>query len=107
MSGPADYLDLGSWNASCSMCGGVFKAFQLRKHWQGQYRCDRCWEARNAQDFVRATPDVQTPPWTQLTNYTAQTFCTPNGCSAVPGQAEPGCAYPGYLSPAYNSSSDI
>ena len=63
--GQADYLELGTWNASCSMCGHKFKANQLTKNWQGQYRCSRCQESRHPQDFVRAVPDVQTPPWTQ------------------------------------------
>ena len=63
--GQADYLSLGTWNALCSMCGHKFKASQLTKNWQGQYRCSRCQESRHPQDFVRAVPDVQTPPWTQ------------------------------------------
>lgn len=63
--GKADYLLLGDWNTLCSMCGFKFKASQLSKNWQGQYRCNRCQEARHPQDFVRAVPDVQTPPWVQ------------------------------------------
>lgn len=66
--GKADYLDLGTWNSVCSMCGHKFKASQLTKNWQGQYRCSRCQESRHPQDFVRAVPDIQTPPWTQPTN---------------------------------------
>ena len=63
--GQADYLSLGTWNSVCSMCGHKFKANQLTKNWQGQYRCAKCQESRQPQDFVRAVPDVQTPPWTQ------------------------------------------
>ena len=63
--GRADYLDLGNWNARCSMCGAKYKASQLTKNWQGMYRCSRCQEPRQAQDFVRGVPDIQTPPWIQ------------------------------------------
>jgi len=69
--------------------------------------CEEHWEIRQPQDFVRATPDVQTPPWTQPmpTNVFAG-FCTPEGLSAVPGQAVPGCLVPGFLSPSYIETED-
>ena len=63
--GRADYLAPGDYNAMCSRCGKKFKASMLRRHWQGMYRCDKCWEPRQPQDFVRAIPDVQTPPIVQ------------------------------------------
>lgn len=63
--GQADFLELGSWNARCSMCNFKFKSNQLTKNWQGMMRCYRCQESRQPQDFVRAIPDIQTPPWTQ------------------------------------------
>lgn len=69
MSGPrkgkADYLQLGDWNAVCYQCGRKFKASELRRHWQGYYVCDKHWEARHPQDFVRGVQDIQTPPWAQ------------------------------------------
>ena len=69
MSGPikgrADYLELGDWNAVCSMCGRKRKASWLVKNWQGMWRCPEHNEPRQPQDFVRAVPDVQTPPWVQ------------------------------------------
>lgn len=105
--GRADYLELGDWNATCSMCGRKRKASTLVKNWQGQYRCPEHNEPRHPQEFVRAVPDVQTPPWVQPYADTYAAFCTPNGMSAVPGQAQPGCAYPGYLSPLYNEDSPI
>lgn len=106
--GHADYLDLGNWNAVCFFCGFKFKASELKRHWQGFYVCRGCWEPRQPQDFVRALPDTQFPPWVQpMPANTYGTMCTPNGQSAVPGQMEPGCAYPGYLSPMYNADSDI
>jgi len=63
--GRADYLALGDWNAVCYQCGRKRKASQLKRYWQGYYVCPEHWEIRQPQDFVRAVPDVQTPPWTQ------------------------------------------
>lgn len=65
MTGRADYLELGSWNAVCYFCGFKHKAADLRRHWQGFYVCERCWEPRQTQDFVRAVPENMTPPWAQ------------------------------------------
>lgn len=63
--GQADYLELGSWNAVCSLCGRKRKASQLVRNWQGLWRCPEHNEPRNAQDFVRGIQDIQTPPWVQ------------------------------------------
>lgn len=63
--GQADYLALGDWNAICFFCGNKYKASQLKRYWTGVWVCDRCWEPRQTQDFVRGIPDIQTPPWIQ------------------------------------------
>lgn len=98
VKGRADYLDLGDWNAACSMCGRKRKASTLTRNWQGQWRCPEHDEPRQPQDFVRAVPDVQTVPWAQLETdldpFTGH-FCTSNGNSAMPGAAMPGCTLPG------------
>jgi hypothetical protein len=67
--GRADYLELGTWNATCSLCGSKYKANELKKHWTGWYRCTDCWEPRQPQDFVRGVQDVQTVPWSQPESY--------------------------------------
>jgi hypothetical protein len=64
----SDYYAFGDFNANCSMCAGKFKGSQLRRHWQGLYRCTRCWEPRQPQDFVRAGPAQQPPPFVQPPN---------------------------------------
>ena len=65
MTGRADYLALGDWNTVCFQCGRKRKASTMKKHWQGYYVCPEHWEPRQAQDFVRSVPDIQTPPWVQ------------------------------------------
>lgn len=63
--GKADYLELGTYNASCYQCGRKFKANMLVRNWQGYYVCPPHNEPRQPQDFVRGVQDIQTPPWTQ------------------------------------------
>ena len=75
MSGPvkgrADYLELGDWNAACSMCGRKRKASTLVRNWQGLYRCAEHNEERQPQDFVRGVKDNMSVPWIQdeITSY--------------------------------------
>lgn len=101
--GEADYYARGDWNAQCYVCGGKFKASALKRHWQGYWVCEKDWEPRHPQDFVRSVKDNMTPPWTQpWPDNPFVIFCTPNGTSALPAFAMPGCALPGYISPMFD-----
>ena len=95
VKGRADYLELGDWNAACSMCGRKRKASELVKNWQGYYRCPEHNEPRQPQDFVRGEADIQTPPWVQPQTDLNIQICTYNGLSAIPDYALPGCMTPG------------
>jgi hypothetical protein len=59
----------GDWNSTCYRCGIKFKASQLRKTWQGFYVCDKDWEPRHPQDFVKSVPDNPGVPWVQHVNW--------------------------------------
>lgn len=63
--GRADYYAEGDWNAACFQCARKRKASQMVKNWQGYWVCPEHNEPRHPQDFVRAVPDVQAPPWVQ------------------------------------------
>ena len=63
--GKADYLILGDWNTQCYQCGQKAKASQLVRNWKGYYVHPEHNEPRQTQDFVRAVPDPQIPPWVQ------------------------------------------
>lgn len=67
-AGEADYLELGSWNVSCSMCGRKRKSSKVVQNWQGQYRCPWHNEIRQPQDFVRNVKDIMTVPFAQPEN---------------------------------------
>lgn len=102
-SGKADHLDLGDYNAVCFECGRKFKASMLMKHWQGYFVCESCWEPRQPQDFARAVPDNQTPPWVQpMPAWQGGTQCFPNGQTSYPDDAIPDCVMPDYVSPFYD-----
>lgn len=85
----------GSWNVICSMCGHKYKANEVVKNWQGMYRCRRCDEPRQPQDFARGVPDNSSVPFAQLPARNFLLFCDVNGRSAIPGYATPGCMIPG------------
>jgi len=64
--GQADFYEEGGWNAVCYECGRKFKASTMRKHWQGYYVCQRDWEPRHPQDYVRGVVDNQIAEMIQL-----------------------------------------
>ena len=101
--GSADHLVLGDWNAVCSMCGHKFKASELVKHWHGMMRCRTCNEARHPQEYVRAVPDMQTPPWTQPEPADVfAVFCTPNSTSAIIDYAAVDCVIIDFVSSQFD-----
>jgi hypothetical protein len=53
---------LGDFNRICDRCGFQYKASETRKEWTGLIVCDRCWEERHPQEFVRGVPDKQAAP---------------------------------------------
>lgn len=59
----ADHLVLGDWNIRCDACGRKLKGSQARQMWNGNQVCQRCWEPRQPQDFVRAIVENPTPPF--------------------------------------------
>lgn len=63
-----DYYKLGDWNALCEVCGQKFKASELRKRWDGAWVCQRDWEPRHPQDFVKGVKDNQSVPWARPDN---------------------------------------
>ena len=96
--GRADFYEEGGWNVRCSMCGFKRKASTMVKNWQGMYRCPEHDEPRYSQDFVRAVPDVVTPPWTQPGGADIQlAVCTPIGLSCIVDYAVVDCSIIGYV----------
>lgn len=53
----------GQWNALCDRCGFKFKSSELKKDWQGLMVCEKDFELRNPQDFIRVRPERVSVPW--------------------------------------------
>jgi len=50
---PGDHL------AACDVCGFTFYRSELRRRWDNMLVCDKDFERRHPQDFVRGTRDNQ------------------------------------------------
>ena len=60
--GYRDYYKHGDFNAICDVCGFKYKGSELRKRWDGLMVCDKDWEPRPPQDFIRGiNEDTSTP----------------------------------------------
>jgi hypothetical protein len=70
MSSPTRYVK-GDWKTVCDACGQRFLASDLRKRWDGLMVCERDFELRHPQDYVRAKIDIQAVPFsrTESTDY--------------------------------------
>lgn len=62
---PRSYLKWGDWNAICDVCGLRHKASEMRERWDGLMVCEKDWEPRHPQDYVRVRGDDVTVPWTR------------------------------------------
>lgn len=102
--GGRDHLDLGDWNASCSMCGRKRKASEMVRNWQGQFRCPEHNEARHPQEYVRPVPDVQTPPWVQPPCDEFAGVCFPDDITGIADYAVADCAICEYVSPVFSGT---
>ena len=65
MIDPRERLERGDWNALCDVCGFKFKASELRKRWDNLRVCEKDWELRHPQDFLKSRRDNQSVPWTR------------------------------------------
>lgn len=62
---PANRLVLGDYNAICAICGLKYKGSEMRRNWKKQWVCEKDFEMRNEQDFIKGQPDIPALPWTQ------------------------------------------
>jgi hypothetical protein len=91
------YRPLDHW-FTCDVCGFDFRAHQGKKRWDGFWVCNRDWETRQPQDFVRGRKDKITPDQplrpVPLEAEVAK-FCTVSGQSGVSGTGIAGCMVSG------------
>lgn len=86
----------GTWAAICDRCGFRFPSDEITKEWQGLMVCDKCFETRHPQDFIRGVPDNPAPPWTRPEPPDEFiSWCPITQISAYAGTAGAGCAQAG------------
>lgn len=87
----------GDWSAICDVCGFSFNASQLKERWDGFMVCEKDWEKRHPQDFIRPPRTEKALPWVRPeapdqfidVTYVTGLSCTPLG---MLGQADYGSA---------------
>lgn len=55
----------GTWNVVCDVCGFKFKAFELRRRWDGMMVCPADYEERHPQEFIKPVKERSGVPWTR------------------------------------------
>ena len=100
-----NYYTSGQWNLICDVCGKKIKSGKSRHRWDGFVVCEKDYESRQPQDFVRARVDKITVPFTRprpvdvFTNVSYidtgnNSYCTIIGTQAIPSLGIPGCMIP-------------
>jgi hypothetical protein len=89
--GHADWYKRGSWSANCDVCGFKFHSDELLLRWDGARVCEKDFEVRQPQDFVRGVPDPQAPPWTRPNTNQFTAVCSLLGSFSTPGVGTAGC----------------
>lgn len=89
----------GKWLAICDVCGMRFHSDALRKDWRNLMVCAKDYETRHPQDFLRVPKDDPSIPWARPEGedvFVPVTYiCTPEGSTAIVGQAVVGCSVVG------------
>ena len=63
--GGKNYYASGQFNVICDVCGKKIKAGEAKHRWDGFVVCERDFEQRHPQDFVRARQDKISVPFTR------------------------------------------
>jgi hypothetical protein len=52
----------GEWKVVCDVCGFQYASTEVKKRWDGAVVCERDWNVRHPQDFLRVRGEKETPP---------------------------------------------
>ena len=95
----------GQFNVICDVCGKKIKAGEAKHRWDGFMVCERDFEYRHPQDFVRARQDKISVPFTRprpvdvfvdvsYVDTGNLGYCTATGIQAIPSFGIAGCMIP-------------
>lgn len=92
-----NYWSSGEWNLICDSCGKKMKSSHAKHRWDGFIVCDKCFEHRHPQDFIKPKIDKITVPFTRprpAEPFINITYIVPLSCipSTSVGEANRGSA---------------
>ena len=94
----------GDWWIICDVCGKKIKASHAKHRWDGFVVCDKDFEHRHSQDFIKVRQDKITVPFMRprpadtftSVSYQGNTLtCTPMSSFGIAGVGISGCATAG------------
>lgn len=92
----------GTWRVICDVCGFEYGSDEVRKRWDNLIVCEKDWETRHPQDFIRPgretnkLPFVRPEPPPVYTNITyTPNYCDILGTQAIAGRGVAGCMIAG------------
>lgn len=53
----------GKWKVICDVCGFDFLNTELKERWDGLMVCEKDWEPRHPQDFIKSPKEQISVPW--------------------------------------------
>lgn len=91
----------GQWNAICDICGFEFHSGKLNLDWRGLRVCEKDFELRNQQDFIRVRPERITPPWVrpEPPDLFLPQVCNLVNSQGIVGVGIAGCMIPNKITP--------
>lgn len=88
----------GSNNITCDVCSKKIKAHEAHQRWDGLIVCQRDYEVRHPQDFVKARTDQITVPFQRPRHMPEYYICTLENSVGIVGLGVAGCMIAGKLS---------
>ncbi len=53
----------GTWKTICDVCGIRYSSDDLKRRWDGLMVCDKDWEMKHPQLYIKVNPERIAPPW--------------------------------------------
>jgi hypothetical protein len=88
---------------TCPICEEAVRKHTMKRRWDGLWVCEKDYDPRHPQEFVRTKQDKLSPPQ-PVNPPPTESFVTPGTCStrtAVAGEAIAGCAIAGWNDEEY------
>jgi hypothetical protein len=87
----------GTYAAICDVCGFRFPSDKLKKRWDGLMTCDKDWEVRHPQDFIKIREEKIAPDWVRpVTTDTFVSYCDVFTSQGVADMGTADCAKADY-----------